>query len=159
MADTSLSVSRTIDAPTTAIWDLLVDPARHADFDGSGFVRSAEKPQPITAVGDVFRMNMEGAHMSGEYQMDNTVTGFVPHRLIAWQSAPAGTQPPGWEWMYELEADGSDATTVTLTYDWSKVTDKALLAKVKFPLVPAADLASSLDALASAVGPSHRAEQ
>ncbi|MGI8458468.1 MAG: SRPBCC family protein [Propionibacteriaceae bacterium] len=149
--DTSQSVSRSIDASTTTIFDLLSNPDRHADFDGSGLIRSADKPQRIQAVGDVFRMNMEGQHMGGEYQTDNLVTGFVPKELIAWKPAPAGTEPPGWEWMYELKAESADQTQVTLTYDWSKVTDKELLKKVSFPLVSAEQMEDSLNALAGAV--------
>jgi hypothetical protein len=146
---TSASASRVIHASAGDIFDLLLDPARHAEFDGSGFVRSADKPHRIAAVGDVFRMNMEGEHMGGEYQMDNLVSGFSSNKLIAWKPAPVGTEPPGWEWLYELEPEGSDATLVTLTYDWSAVTDKALLKKITFPLVKREQLDDSLASLAS----------
>jgi uncharacterized protein YndB with AHSA1/START domain len=151
MTTTTQTVSRTINAPATEIFDLLSNPDRHTEFDGSGFLRSAVKPQRISAVGDTFRMNMEGDHMGGEYQVDNHVTGFQPNTLIAWKPAPAGTEPPGWEWMYELKSAGSDHTEVTLTYDWSKVTDKALLKKISFPLVTEDAMESSLADLAAAV--------
>ncbi len=147
--DDKLTVTRTIPAPTDRIFDLLSNPDGHVRLDGSGFVRSAEKPQRISATGDVFRMNMTGDHMGGDYQTDNTVTGFVPNKLIAWKTAPAGTEPPGWEWMWELTPNGHDSTDVTLTYDWSKVTDKNLLKKVKFPLVSEEQLDDSLAKLAS----------
>jgi uncharacterized protein YndB with AHSA1/START domain len=150
-SDTSVIVTRTINTPATEIFDILSNPDRHVEFDGSGFIRSAEKPQRIQAVGDTFRMNMEGDHMGGEYQTDNHVTGFQPGKLIAWKPAPAGTEPPGWEWMYELTSEGSDQTEVTLTYDWSAVTDKALLKKIHFPLVSADQLEGSLASLAAAV--------
>lgn len=149
--DTRTTVSRTINAPAAEIFNLLGNPDKHVGLDGSGFVRSAEKPQRIQAVGDVFRMNMDGAHMGGEYQTDNHVVGFSPNHLIAWKTAPAGTEPPGWEWVYELVADGSDTTQVTLTYDWSAVTDKDLLAKVTFPLVSQDQLEDSLARLDAAV--------
>jgi hypothetical protein len=96
-------------------------------------------------------MNMSGNHMGGDYQTDNHVTGFDKNHLIAWQTAPADTDPPGWEWMYELAPQGSAATEVTLTYDWSKVTDKALLEKISFPLVQKSALEDSLGQLASVV--------
>lgn len=151
MSDTtSETVSRVIHAPAGEIFDLLSNPDRHVEFDGSGFVRSADKPQRIQAVGDVFRMNMQGDHMGGEYQTDNLVTGFQANKLIAWKTAPAGNEPPGWEWLYELEPEGSDATNVTLTYDWSTVTDKALLKQISFPLVSTDQLEDSLASLASA---------
>lgn len=149
--DSSLAVTRSIPASADAIFNLLTNPDRHTEFDGSGFLRSAEKPQRISGTGDVFRMNMSGEHMGGDYQTDNTVTGFDHNKLIAWKTAPAGTEPPGWEWMYELAPQGPDATDVTLTYDWSKVTDPDLLKMVKFPLVSKDQLDGSLASLAAAV--------
>jgi uncharacterized protein YndB with AHSA1/START domain len=149
--DTSITVSRTIDASTKQLFDVLSNPERHVELDGSGFVVSDEKTDRISGVGDVFRMNMTGPHMGGDYQTDNTVTGFDPNHLVAWQTAPADTEPPGWEWTWELAADGSDSTEVTLTYDWSKVTDQALLDQVGFPLVSESQLEESLEKLAEAV--------
>jgi len=149
--DKSITVSRTIDASTSEVFDVLTNPQRHAELDGSGFVISDEKSDRITGTGQVFRMNMSGAHMGGDYQTDNTVTGYDANHLVAWQTAPADADPPGWEWVWQLEAQGSDATDVTLTYDWSKVTDQELLKKIHFPLVEQVALERSLDNLAGAV--------
>ncbi|MEJ7794711.1 MAG: SRPBCC family protein [Nocardioides sp.] len=146
-----ITVQRTIDAPTQAVFDVLSNPERHPELDGSGFVVSDEKTDRITGTGQVFRMNMTGPHMGGDYQTDNTVTGYDANHLLAWQTAPADTPPPGWEWTWELAAQGSESTDVTLTYDWSNVTDPALLEKVKFPLVSQSELEDSLGRLASAV--------
>lgn len=148
---TSITVSRRIDASTSDVFDVLSNPERHPELDGSGFVVSDEKTDRITGTGQVFRMNMTGDHMGGDYQTNNTVTGYDPQHLLAWQTAPADTDPPGWEWIWELEADGSDATDVRLTYDWSKVTDTALLEKIGFPLVSESQLEDTLGNLASAV--------
>lgn len=149
--ETHVTVSRTIDASAKDIFEVLSNPERHAQLDGSGFVRSDEKSDRITGSGQVFRMNMQGDHMGGEYQTDNTVTGYRDNHLLVWQTAPADTPPPGWEWKWELEAEGSDTTTVTLTYDWAKVTDKDLLKKISFPLVSESQLEDSLNALAEQV--------
>jgi uncharacterized protein YndB with AHSA1/START domain len=151
MTDKRITVQRTIDAPTTAVFDVLSNPERHPELDGSGFVLSDEKTDRITGTGQVFRMNMSGPHMGGDYQTDNTVTGYDANHLLAWQTAPADTDPPGWEWVWELEAKGPDATEVTLSYDWSRVTDPQILEKVSFPLVPASALEGSLARLAAAV--------
>ncbi|WP_182526069.1 SRPBCC family protein [Nocardioides dongkuii] len=148
---TSITVSRRIDASSTAVFDVLSNPQRHTELDGSGFVVSDEKTDRITGTGQVFRMNMTGDHMGGDYQTDNTVTGYDPQHLLAWKTAPADTEAPGWEWIWELQAQGSDATEVRLTYDWSKVTDQDLLDKVGFPLVSETQLQHSLGNLASAV--------
>jgi uncharacterized protein YndB with AHSA1/START domain len=150
--DKRITVQRTIDAPTPDVFDVLSNPERHPELDGSGFVISDEKTDRITGTGQVFRMNMSGDHMGGDYQTDNTVTGFDPNHLLAWQTAPADTDPPGWEWTWELTAQGSDSTDVRLTYDWSKVTDPELLKKVSFPLVSQQQLEDSLANLAAASG-------
>ena len=151
--DTSITVQRTIPASTHDVFDVLSNPQRHAELDGSGFVLGDDKSDRITANGQVFRMNMTGPHMGGDYQTDNTVTGFDPQHLIAWKTAPAGEEPPGWEWVWELQAQGSDSTDVTLTYDWAKV-PAAVLEKISFPLVTEGQLADSLGNLAAAVVPS-----
>lgn len=148
---TSITVSRAIDAPAHAIFDVLSNPERHAEIDGSGFVRSDEKTDRITASGQVFTMNMDGEHMGGEYQTDNHVVGYEENRRLAWQTAPAGTQPPGWQWVWELTPSGPDSTEVQLTYDWTNVTDPAILEKVPFPLVQEGQLQDSLGNLAAAV--------
>ena len=71
--------------------------------------------------------------------------------MPARQTAPAGTEPKGWQWVWELTPQGPDSTEVRHTYDWSQVTDKALLEKVKFPLVKEEQLEDTLAKLAEAV--------
>ncbi|MCC3281724.1 MULTISPECIES: SRPBCC family protein [Arthrobacter] len=146
----TISVSRVIDAPAGDIFHLLSNPERHHELDGSGMVVSDEKTDRIAKVGDVFTMNMNNSKM-GEYKTDNHVTGFDHNKLLAWKTAVAGTEPAGWEWMWELASMGPDSTEVTLTYDWSKVTDKETLKKVSFPMVSKEELEASLNKLAAAV--------
>ena len=149
--DTSLSVSRTIDAPASEIFDLLTLPARHHEFDGSGMVRSADNTERISKVGERFVMNMHAEDMGGDYQMFNHVTAFDDNKMVGWQPAQEKNkdEPAGWEWLYTLESQGSDSTLVTLTYDWSKVTDKKLISI--FPKVSKDELEDSLNQLAAAV--------
>ena len=149
--DNRIIVSRSIDAPAPEIFDVLTLPSRHREIDGSGFVVSDDRTDRITGVAQVFRMNMTGDHMGGDYQTENHVTGYDKNSLLAWQTAPAGTEPPGWEWMWELKPTSPSSTDVALTYDWSRVTDKDLLAKVSFPLVTQDQLEAPLANLASAV--------
>lgn len=146
-----LTVSRTIDASAKDIFNVLSNPQRHPELDGSGFIRSDHKTDRITGVGQVFTMNMEGDHMGGEYQTDNHVVGYDENKLLAWKTAPAGTEPPGWQWVWELSPVDENSTEVTHTYDWSQVTDKELLKKNLFPLVSEEQLGESLGRLASAV--------
>ncbi|MBM6403040.1 SRPBCC family protein [Phycicoccus sp. CSK15P-2] len=150
--DKRITVSRTIDAPANAVFDVLTLPRNHVQLDGSGFVVSDEHGDRITGTGQVFTMNMTGDHMGGDYKTDNHVVGYEPNKLLAWKTAPAGTEPPGWEWVWELTPQGPDSTEVTCTYDWSQVTDKELLQKVSFPLVSQEQMEDSLSKLAATVG-------
>ena len=147
----SITVQRAIPASATDIFAVLSNPAHHVELDASGFVQGVDHADRVTGTGQSFRMNMSGDHMGGDYQTDNVVSGFDPGKLIAWKTAPAGSEPPGWEWVWELDAQGPDTTSVSLTYDWEKVTDPDILAKVSFPLVSEDQLDESLSRLAEAV--------
>jgi uncharacterized protein YndB with AHSA1/START domain len=151
MSENKITVERTINAASDAVFDVLTNPDRHQELDGSGFIRGVSRGDRIAAVGDVFTMDMAGDHMGGEYQTDNHVVGYDQNRLLAWQTAPAGTEPKGWQWVWELESQGSGETLVRHTYDWSQVTDQALLAKNLFPLVGQEHLEDSLQRLDQAV--------
>lgn len=147
--DTRITVTRTIDAPAKDIFDVLTLPQRHSEFDGSDMVRSDDKSDRIQAVGDKFVMNMHHESQGGDYQMENHVTAYAENKVVGWQPAQPGAEPMGWEWLYELAAQGADSTEVTLTYDWSKVEDQKLAANL--PAVPEEALEESLNRLAAAV--------
>lgn len=151
MAENKIIVERTINAASSDIFEVLSNPQRHSELDGSGFIRSDEKSDRIQHSGDVFTMNMEGPHMGGEYQTENHVVGYDENKLLAWKTAPAGVEPPGWQWIWELEPEGSDSTLVRLTYDWDAVTDQDLIAEVGFPLVHRDQLEDTLVRLDEAV--------
>lgn len=152
MSDTtSTTVERNIPAPAAELFDVLTNPHRHTELDGSGFVVGLDHGDRLEKVDQKFTMNMTGDHMGGDYQTDNFVSAYDENKMIGWKTAPAGNEPPGWEWLWELQSEGSDATKVTLTYDWSKVTDTDLLEKISFPLVSEAELDDSVSKLAAAV--------
>lgn len=146
---TQVTVERVIEAPVDAVFDILSNPERHQRLDGSGFIRGVDHADRIQKVGQVFTMNMAGDHMGGDYQTDNHVTGYAKDKLLAWKTTPAGTEPHGWEWVWELESRGPGETLVRHTYDWSKVTDKKLLEQVGFPLVSRDQLEDTLGRLAA----------
>ena len=147
----SITVTRTIDASAKDIFDVLSLPEHHVQIDGAGFVRSVDHGDRITGTGQTFTMNMSGEHMGGDYQTDNHVTGYEEGKLLAWQTAPAGTEPKGWQWVWELVPQGPDSTEVRHTYDWSNVTDQELLKKISFPLVSQAQMETALTNLDQAV--------
>jgi len=109
----AVSVTRVIPAPATQIFAVLRDPAMHAVIDGSGTVKGQRSSEPLE-LGSKFSMNMR---MGLPYVIGNTVVEFEPDRLIAWRHLGRH------RWRYELEPvdtpDGSPATRVTETFDWS----------------------------------------
>jgi uncharacterized protein YndB with AHSA1/START domain len=92
--DKNITVSRTIDASTKDVFDVLTNPERHAELDGSGFVVSDEKSDRITSTAQVFGMNMTGDYLGGDSQTDNTVTGYDPHHLVARRPRPRTPSRP-----------------------------------------------------------------
>ncbi|MBK4119766.1 uncharacterized protein YndB with AHSA1/START domain [Kocuria rhizophila] len=151
MSEKSITVSRVIDAPAEEIFEVLTLPAKHPSLDASGTVVSGTD-QRIQNVGDVFVMNMHAEMMGGDYKTENHVTGLDPNKLIAWKPCPEGTtvEDNGWEWVYELQPEGSDSTTVTLTYSWEHANPK-VTKKISFPLFGEKVLEESLERLASTV--------
>lgn len=149
----SISVERVIDAAPKAIFDILSNPERHHETDPSGMVGTDQKSDRIQAAGDVFVMNMslQRGNETVDYQTRNEVTGFADGKLVAWRPGTVDSdQPFGWEWLYELEPKGADATTVRLTYDWRGAPDE-VVKKYHVPAFDAQALESSLNKLAEAV--------
>ncbi len=115
-----VSVERVMYAPAAVIFDVLADPRRHPDLDGSGTVRSARSGAPARlSEGATFTMDMKRGL---KYGMINTITEFDEGRRIAWSPKPAnglGARFFGRIWRYELESvDGG--TRVRETWDISR---------------------------------------
>lgn len=129
-ASKPVAVSRRICAPAHDIFQILADPVRHQELDGSGMLRGTDATSVISGVGDVFVMNMHHSRL-GDYESDNHVVEFEPDRRIAWEPAPPGASADSrWRhrWTYQLTPDGPDATIVTESYDCSRAPDDARLA-------------------------------
>jgi hypothetical protein len=148
MPELSLSATRDVPVKAPQLFVVLADPGRHSAIDGSGMIRRAATTEPITKVGDVFRMVVFHPAV-GRYETDNHVVEFEPSRRIAWAPSEAGGQPAGWRWIWEL-GDRGDSTAVTHTYDWSRVTDEAVLERVSFPIVSVEQMERSIERLADA---------
>ncbi len=124
-----VTVSRRIGAPADGIFQILADPRRHPDFDGSGMLRGAVSTAVVSGVGDVFVMKMYFSEL-GDYEMNNHVVEYEPNRRIGWEpeagrghpdADPQSPAPARWgqRWTFELTPDGPDATIVTEIYDCS----------------------------------------
>jgi uncharacterized protein YndB with AHSA1/START domain len=113
-------VERVMRAPASALFDVLADPRRHSEFDGSGSVRQARSNAPERlSNGAAFTINMKRVL---PYAMTSTVIEFEEGRRIAWSPKPAngiGARFFGRIWRYDLEpVEGG--TRVRETWDISK---------------------------------------
>src|SRR5262245_29572497 len=121
------TVERVIPAPPEKIFDLLADPRRHRDIDGSGSVRDAKNCPERLSLGATFGRSMK---LGIPYSMVNEVIEFEEGRRIAWQPRPPGKlgskMGGGRIWRYELEpVEGG--TRVRESWDISQEKVKALV--------------------------------
>lgn len=109
MSPRSVSASTVVAAAPAVVFDLLADPRRHAEFDGSGTVRSAVAGPDRLSDGARFGMAM---HWGLPYRIRNTVVEFTDGRRIAWRHFGRHV------WRYELEP-APGGTRVTETFDYA----------------------------------------
>jgi uncharacterized protein YndB with AHSA1/START domain len=115
-----VSVERVIAAPADRIFELLADPARHHDIDGSGTVRDAKDTSERLELGSKFGMKM---HLGVNYSMVSEIIEFDDGKRIAWQTRPEAEWQArmygGRIWRYELE-HSDEGTVVRETWDISQ---------------------------------------
>ena len=119
-----------VDAPPSAVFDVLADPREHGRFDGSGTVRSAIKGPDRLSLGARFGMSMRLG---------------VPY-VISTMSVVMG-QPV----RYELEPVGEGATKVTETFDWSGARAPKVIELVGYPATNTRGIEATLPRLKSYV--------
>ena len=120
------------------IFDLLADPRRHNEIDGSGTVQSAQINAPERLSLDAtFGMQMK---MGLPYKITNTVVEFEENKTIAWRHVG------GHIWRYILEpVDGG--TKVTEQFDWNKSKAPLILKLRKSPQDNAKSIEKTLENL------------
>ena len=146
MAEQQVSVSRVIAATPETIFDVLTDPARHGEIDGSGMVQQARGESERLELGSEFGMDMKYGFLP--YRITNTVVEFEPNRLIAW------CHPGKHRWRYELEpveGDDGPATKVTETFDWSTSRMPKAIELMGYPKKHPASMEATLERLAEVV--------
>jgi hypothetical protein len=97
-----------VDAPASEVFDVLADPRRHAEFDGSGTVQGSVSGPDRLALGSRFGMSMR---LKVPYRTDNEVVEFEEDRRIAWCHVNRH------RWRFELEPVDASSTRVTETFD------------------------------------------
>ncbi len=119
-------VSRSVFVPAPAheIFDLLANPRRHSEIDGSGSVKDAQIDAPERlSLNAQFGMNMR---IGVPYKMTNTVVEFEENSRIGWRHFG------GHIWRYILEpAEGG--TNVTEQFDWSTAKSPLMLQVIRAP--------------------------
>jgi hypothetical protein len=158
-----VTVSRRISAPAHNIFQVLADPARHTELDGSESLRGARSTAVISGVGDVFVMKMYFPHL-GDYEMNNHVVEYEQDRRIGWEpeagrghpNAARSREPARWgqRWSYQLTPDGPDATIVTEIYDCSRAPEEeqAKMGNGKVWIESMTETLTRLDALCTRQG-------
>ena len=107
-----VSRSIVVDASAERVFDLLADPRRHAEFDGSGSVKGSVSGPERLSLGAKFGMDMR---LVVPYRIGNQVKEFDEGRRIAW--AHFG----GHRWRYELQPLPDGGTRITETFDATTV--------------------------------------
>lgn len=146
MAEQQVSVSRVIKASPEAIFDVLADPAKHAEIDGSGMVQQLRGAGSRLELGSKFGMDMKMGPVP--YRISSTVVEFEENRRIAW--AHFGKH----RWRYELapaEIDGEPATEVTETFDWSTALVPKAIELAGYPKKHPPSMEATLERLARLV--------
>ncbi len=142
MNERVVSVSRLIKASPEAIFDVLADPARHGEIDGSGMVQNVRGESKRLELGSKFGMDMKMGILP--YRITSTVKEFDENRLIAW--AHAGKH----RWRYELEpVEGG--TKVTESFDWSTSPIPKAIEMMGYPKKHPANMEATLERLADVV--------
>ena len=100
-----------INAPAEKIFEILSNPRRHKEIDGSSTIQENISGPEKLVLGSKFGMKM---HLGVDYRIRNTVVEYSENSLIAWRHVGR------WIWRYELVNMGPNLTQVTETFDASR---------------------------------------
>ena len=131
-----------VDAAPNEIFDLLADPSRHAEFDGSGTVQDTQSSAPERlSEGATFGMKMK---LGVPYPITNTVVEFAENEQIAWRHMGRHV------WRYTLTpVDDGSRTEVTEEFDWRPAVFPPGLEWLKIPERNARSIEATLRRLAA----------
>jgi hypothetical protein len=136
----STVISRTafVKAPPGTIFEILADPRRHGEIDGSGTIQNARVNAPARlSLGATFGMDMK---MGVPYRIVNTVVEFEENKQIAWRHFG------GHIWRYILEPVNG-GTQVTEQFDLRTAKSQLVLKLSKAETKNAKAIEKTLDNL------------
>jgi hypothetical protein len=102
-----------VQAPATEIFDLVADPRRHHELDGSGTVQNTVAGPQRLARDATFSVRMKQHGVP--YRIASRVTEFEEGHLLEWR------HPMGHRWRWELKPLPDGTTRVTETFDYSQI--------------------------------------
>ena len=108
---TTVSRSVEVNAPAAELFEMVADPRRHHEIDGSGTVgKNIEAPTKLVP-GARFstKMKMFGV----PYRVTSVVTAIKPNELVEWR------HPVGHHWRWEFTELTATTTKVTETFDYT----------------------------------------
>jgi Polyketide cyclase / dehydrase and lipid transport len=105
--------SAEVRASATELFEIVADPRRHGELDGSGTVlKTVAGPQRLS-LGARFSVRMK--QYGVPYQITSQVTEFADGRALEWR------HPLGHRWRWELTPLSGHSTLVTETFDYSEL--------------------------------------
>jgi hypothetical protein len=151
MSSERISATRRIAAPASKIFQIVSSPDGHIQIDGSGMLEASPGAKPLTAVGDTFDMDMDRTPLNDipnlvKYNVRNTVTQFVPDRLIEWTVGSADRPPLGHVYGWQIEPVSDTESEVTNYCDWTAISQETKDRR-PWPVVPVEMLEKSVDNL------------
>lgn len=136
-----MSRSVQVAAPIATLFEIIADPHRHHDLDGSGTVRDVKVKGPHRLnTGDKFTVGMTQYGLP--YSITSTATAVEENQLVEWQ------HPLGHKWRWELAEVSPGTTKVTETFDFSTVKVPFVIELLGMQKKNAEGIESTLTALA-----------
>ncbi|MBE9375398.1 SRPBCC family protein [Saccharopolyspora sp. HNM0983] len=128
-----------VDATPHELFEVLADPRRHGELDGSGTLRDTVSGPERLGQGTAFAVNMR--QFGVPYRITSTVVAFEEGRAIEWR------HPFGHTWRWDLAETGSGGTTVTETFDYSGTKHAKVLEMMGIPGKNATSITRTLEQL------------
>ena len=140
----TVSVERLVDAPAERIFDVLADPGRHCEIDGSGTLMRMTSSHTRLALGSTFSMRVRNGVT---YSTKNRVLEFEENRLIEW------AHWHGQRWRYELDPQDDGRTLVRETFNWGTARSPRLVELMGYDKKNVPNMEATLARLAVLVEP------
>jgi Polyketide cyclase / dehydrase and lipid transport len=101
-----------VHAPASELFDMVANPHRHRELDGSGTVTDTVGGPRRLAQGARFSVQM--MQYGVPYRITSRVTDFDDGHVVEWR------HPLGHRWRWELTPSSGDSTRETETFDYSQ---------------------------------------